>query len=191
MNRPFSIFFGLLSLLTFSSFAQSETSPRLETHSMPALDSASGSANSEIEVYKLTSDRTFTIKVGRTVWIPCQNEKGKTKIKKAKLVAINGHQMVFIPNNKNFKPVDYLDTELDFIAITTGGRVAIGLITNAIIIVGVTVVYVFLEIATKSQGNGPSYSDLLIPLRKNLHLYPNGKWGLRIVDSAMPIAGLR
>src|SRR5436190_7625479 len=180
--------FRLLSL-AFCVFSLSTFAQTLETHSMPALDSAGVSITSpEIELYKLTSGRTFTIKVGRMVWVPVQNKKGKLKIKKARLVAIDGHQMLFRPKNKNFKEMTYLDTELDFIAFTSGGRVAVGLVANVVIIVGVTMVYVFMELATKSHGSSPSYSDLLIPLRKNLDLYPKGKWGLRIVDSGLRVA---
>jgi hypothetical protein len=138
----------------------------------------------EVELFKIGSRRTVTIRQGRNVWIRCANKKGKIKVRKAKLVAITEHDMTFKPFNKNFNVVTYPDYALDYIGYTSTGRVTIAFVTNVIIIAAVTVVYVVLSLMSPSNpGSGPGKLKILLPLRKNIDLHGGGKWGLRLVSA--------
>ena len=147
-----------------------------------------------IEIFKINANRTFRLDKSRSIWVQCENKKGRIKIKRAQLISITGNEMRFKPFNKNFKEITYSDSDIMYIGFTSTGRIIIASVSNIIIISTVVFVYTVVIMAAILSGSthiGGFSGDLrhvpIVPFKKNISFYENlsgnRKWGVRIVES--------
>ncbi|MFA6402938.1 MAG: hypothetical protein WCX31_15155 [Salinivirgaceae bacterium] len=81
------------------------------------------STEKAIEIFKKDKDKTYVVKIGQRVQVPCRHIKnGLKKMVTTELVAIEGKKMYFEPLNKNYHEAIYTLSTIDKIGIRTPFR---------------------------------------------------------------------
>ncbi|HEU5292841.1 MAG TPA: hypothetical protein VFU05_19470 [Cyclobacteriaceae bacterium] len=178
-------------LFYLSSHAQFQDSLINNTTDV-TINTTSQSGEKAIEVFKINSNKTFLIEKSRTVWVQCENKKGRRQIKRAQIIDIHDQEIKFRPFNKNFTDVTYTEADLLYIGFTSTGRIIIATVSNIIIVSAVVIIYttalIFAILSGHSSfGSDPDFSWVpLVPFRKNINCYKSmsgeRKWGIRIVN---------
>jgi hypothetical protein len=139
-----------------------------------------------IEISKIGYNKTFLLKNGRNVWMYFPNEKGKNRVKKAKIISIGEHEITVRPYNNKFKETVFLDSEITFIGFTSAGRIIIAVFVT-ILLLFLILILLFIAALAGAGGGADFFPFYIIPFRKNIKLEQtkNGyiKWELRIVET--------
>jgi len=185
---------------TIISFAQELDSVKVDSLLGVTSKDIDTSKNHYLEIYKLSSRRTFKLVEGRQVRIYSHKIKNnRVRTKSAVISKIEDHQVTFTPASKKFEAVTLAVSDLIYLEILTAGSVLSGIVIDGLLLsVVVATVGVIVVVALVSAfSGGPSFGSGnglgnfigILPwnnFHKHIKVFnPRGiqKWGVRIVGS--------
>ncbi|HCW07382.1 MAG TPA: hypothetical protein DGG95_08465 [Cytophagales bacterium] len=150
------------------------------------IDPLFGNREKGLEIVNLRTGHKTIINKSRTVWIQCENERGKTKIKSAQIVSIDDDKVTFKPHAKNFKTTTYSVSDIKYIGFTTPGRIIYSTILN-IILGGMIVIDTVIETCAHGSGGSCVGNDIFVSFRKNIYVYKKSTGQKRCDIHVVPI----
>lgn len=142
-----------------------------------------------IEIFKIKSGQSYVFKIGSIVRVKSTNQKGRSRMKRARLTHIVGDEFTFTPINMKYEEVTYTPSTIDYVEFVTPFTFFRGVVVNIVIISAIVVVATILFVETLLTGGTPTTGQSLdwIPFddfHKHIRFHrakKDPKWGVRTI----------